>query len=140
MEKAKILIVEDQGIVALDLQTRVKGLGHTVLDVVPSGEEAIQKVGNRQPDLVIMDIHLRGSLTGIDAAREIWSRFNIPVVYLTAVGDQKILEGALEVSRTFGYAGKPFHDAELQSAIESTLRRHQAEKTRDQDAAQSTKR
>lgn len=137
MDKSKILIVEDQSIVALDLENRMERLGHTVLGVVASGEEAIQEAARTQPDLVLMDIRLKGSLTGVEAAHAIWNRFDIPAVYLTAVEGARALERSREELRTFGYAGKPFEDEQLEAAIESTLHRHQAARCADQDTAQS---
>jgi CheY-like chemotaxis protein len=137
MDKAKVLIVENEGIVALDLKNRMEELGHSVLGVVASGEEAIQEARRTRPDLVLMDIRLRGGVDGIAAADVIWSRFSIPVVYLTAVGDQKTLQHALEVSGALGYAGKPFDDTELQAAIETALRRHRAKMSKHQNEAQS---
>ena len=89
MAKAEILIVEDDGVVARDIQNRLKNLGFGAPTMVPSGEEAIEKVKEHKPDLVLMDIMLKGEMNGIEAAGQIRSQFNVPVVYLTAYADEK---------------------------------------------------
>jgi DNA-binding response OmpR family regulator len=126
MDKTRILIVEDEGIVALDLENRMRDLGYAVAAVVPSGEEAIEEAARTQPDLVVMDIRLRGSINGIEAARAICGRFDTPVVYLTALGDEETVQRAFEVPGAYGYAGKPFDDTELHATIEMALRQHRA--------------
>ena len=87
MEGCRILIVEDERIVARDLSDSLEGLGYEVAGIVSSGEEAIEMTGEQLPDLVLMDIILRGNLDGISASREIRERYDIPVVYLTAHTD-----------------------------------------------------
>ena len=87
MAKAKILVVEDEGIIAKDIRNSLKSLGYAVLAVAFSGEEAVEKAAETHPDLVLMDIRLKEDMDGIEAAREIRARFNIPVVYLTAYTD-----------------------------------------------------
>jgi len=82
MQKAKILIVEDDGIVALDIERRLKNFGYSVPAVVSNAEEAMQKLQEHQPDLVLMDIVIKGETDGIEAARIIRARFNIPVYFL----------------------------------------------------------
>lgn len=127
MSKAQILIAEDDAIVALDIESRLRNLGYSVSEIVSSGEEAIKKVQENKPDLVLMDIILKGEMDGIEAADPIHSQFNIPVVYLTAYADEKILERA-KSTEPFGYIIKPFDDRELHSAIEIALYKHKAEK------------
>jgi CheY-like chemotaxis protein len=137
MDKAKILIVEDEGVVALDLKNRMEEMGHSIVGIVASGAEAIREAGSTRPHLVLMDIRIRGSIDGIEAARTIWGRFAIPVIYLTAVGNQRTLQRALEVSEVFGYAGKPLDDTELQTAVETALRRHRVQRNGPQDESQN---
>jgi CheY-like chemotaxis protein len=84
MANAKILVVEDEAIVAKDLQYRLTKFGYTVPAIASSGEEAINKAVEISPDLVLMDIRLKGSMDGIEAAQEIYKRLDIPVIYLTA--------------------------------------------------------
>ena len=97
----KILVVEDEGIVAMHLKNRLKSLGYAVSAVVFSGEEAIKKAAETHPDLVLMDIRLKGEMDGIEAAEQIRVRFNIPVVYLTAYTDDETLQRA-KVTEPFG--------------------------------------
>ncbi|WP_310489106.1 response regulator, partial [Chamaesiphon sp. VAR_69_metabat_338] len=123
---AKILIVEDEIIVAWDIKEALEKLGHTVVDLAISGAEAIQSVANDRPDLVLMDIRLEGEMDGIVAGAEIYHRCKIPVVYLTAHADEFTLERATKTD-PFGYIIKPFQSQSLQSTIKVALQRHQSE-------------
>jgi len=127
MSKAQIMIVEDDGVVTKDIQKRLKNLGFAVSSIVPSGAGAIRKAKEDTPDLVLMDIVLKGEMDGIDAANQIYTQFNIPVVYLTAYADEKHLERA-KVTEPFGYIIKPFEERELNIAIEIALYKHTMEK------------
>lgn len=127
MVSAKILIVEDEGIVAKNIQNRLKRLGYVVPTIVASGEEAIRKTEETRPDLVLMDIVLKGDMDGIEAAKQIYSRFDIPIVYLTAYSDNNTLERA-KLAEPFGYILKPFEIREVHSAIEMALYKHGVEK------------
>jgi len=109
MAKTEILIVEDERITAEDIRLSLGGLGYAVTGMASSGEEAIRKAKELHPDLVLMDIVLGGDMDGIEAAKRIRARFNIPVVYLTAYADEKTLERA-KVTQPFGYILKPFDD------------------------------
>jgi len=120
MPKEKILIVEDERVVARDIQNRLKNLGYSVCGSASSGEDAVKKTSELQPDLVLMDIVLKGEMDGIDAAGQIRERFNIPVVYLTAFSDEKTLQRA-RLTGPYGYILKPFEDSELRSNIEVAL-------------------
>jgi len=120
MGKTQILIVEDEGIVSKDIQKTLENFGYDVPCIVSSGEAAIRKAEENKPDLVLMDIVLKGKIDGIEAAEQIHSRFNIPVVYLTAYTDDKTLERA-KITVPFGYVVKPFEDRELKTAIEVAL-------------------
>ena len=126
MPEIKILIVEDEAIVAEDIRNSLQGLGYTISAVVSSGEEAITKIEEDRPDLVLMDIVLKGDMDGIEAASQIHSRFNIPVVYLTAFTDEKTIERA-KLTEPFGYIVKPFEDRELHSTVEMALYKHKME-------------
>ncbi|MEW6493813.1 MAG: ATP-binding protein [Cyanobacteriota bacterium] len=126
MPNAKLLIVEDEEIVAFDIESTLKDLGYQVLGIVASGEDAIATAARTQPDLVLMDIMLKGSIDGIEAAREIRSLMNLPVLYLTAYADTTTFERAKE-TEPFGYLIKPFEEKELQTSIEIALARHQSE-------------
>lgn len=126
MANARILIVEDERIVAKDISKRLKNLGYIVVAAVSSGEEAIEKAGETRPDLVLMDIRLKGKIDGINASEQIRAEFNIPVIFLTAYADEKTLQRA-KVTEPFGYIVKPFDERELYAAIEVALRRRMAE-------------
>ncbi len=128
-----ILIVEDERIVAEDIQKSLENLGYSVSAIVPSGEKAIQKAEEDNPDLVLMDIVLKGDMDGIEAAEQIYSHFNIPVVYLTAHADEKKLQRA-KATESYGYLLKPFEDEELHTTIEMALHRHKKGFTPEVDA------
>ncbi|WP_321423517.1 response regulator [uncultured Methanobacterium sp.] len=127
MTNTSIMLVEDEIIVAADVKNRLENMGYDVLGIFDTGEEAIQKAGELKPDMVLMDIVLKGEMDGIDAAQEIHELFDIPLIYLTAYSDEKTLERA-KVTEPFGYVLKPFEDREIQSAIEMALYKHQMEK------------
>ena len=120
MEKAQILIVEDDGIVAMDIESRLKKLGYSVSGIVNYAEKAIEKVEEHNPDLVLMDIVLKGEMDGIEATEIIRSRFDIPVVFVTAYADEERFERA-KVTIPFGYILKPFQDRDLKITIEMAL-------------------
>ncbi len=122
MAEGRILIVEDEHIVAMGIKRMLKSLGYTVTGVASSGEDAIGKAESTFPDIVLMDVMLKGGMDGVEAAKEIRERFDVPVVYLTAYSDNKILE---RVKRTepFGYIIKPFDENDLYSNIEVALHR-----------------
>jgi len=131
----KILIVEDESIVALDLENRLKSLGYSVAAVVASGEEALQKATETLPDLVLMDIRLKGHMDGIEAAQEIRARFDVPVVYFTALTDDDTLHQA-RITEPLGYILKPFEEKELRKTIEMALHKHVMEiKLRESEEA-----
>lgn len=122
----RILIVEDEKVVAWHIQVALEKLGHVVVASVVSGKKAIEAAAETTPDLVLMDIHLKGKMTGIVAAEQIYSRFDIPVIYLTAYTDAATVQQALS-SSPFGYLAKPLRVQDLQSTIQVTLHRHQQE-------------
>jgi len=121
-----LMLVEDERIVAFDLQRQLHGFGYRVGAVVASGEQAVKKVADEKPDLVLMDIHLEGSMDGIQAAAEIRNRHRIPVVFLTAYAEDDTLRRALE-SRPFGYLVKPCEGRELHATIQMALARREDE-------------
>ncbi|MBI3608267.1 MAG: response regulator [Nitrospirae bacterium] len=123
MAKASILVVEDQLIVSKDIQTRLKGMGYDVAGAVSSGEEAISKTAETRPDLVLMDIILKGAIDGIQAAQAIRDRLDIPIIYLTAHSDDTTLERA-NLTEPRGYVLKPFEDRALRATIELALYQH----------------
>jgi PAS domain S-box-containing protein len=123
MAKTKILVVEDERVSAEDIKMSLQRLGYSVSGIAVSGEEAVKNAEEKQPDLVLMDIVLKGKMDGIEAASEIRSRLDIPVVYLTAHADKKTLARA-KITEPFGYILKPFDDKDLQTNIEMALYKH----------------
>ena len=123
----QILVVEDEKIVAKDIQNRLRNFGYAVPAIASSGEEAIKKAAEVQPDLVLMDIMLNKSMDGVETAKQIRERFNIPVVYLTAYADDSTLQRA-KITEPFGYILKPFEERELYTTIEMALYKHKMEK------------
>jgi diguanylate cyclase (GGDEF)-like protein len=124
MSNKKILIVEDESIIAEDIADSLKALGYRVTAIVFSGEEAIQSVVEVRPDLVLMDVNLQGEIDGITAAEEIRTRFQIPVVYLTAYADENTLR-RVNATKPFGYIVKPFEEKNLHTTIQLALHRNQ---------------
>lgn len=135
MSSASVLVVEDESIVALDIRHRLQTMGYSVVGLALSGEEAIQLAHALRPDIALMDIRLKGPLSGIAAAEQLQTQLDLPVVYLTAYADQATLERA-HVSKPFGYLIKPFEDRELKITIEIALYRHQIESRLRQSEAQ----
>lgn len=127
MTKPKILVVEDEGVVAINLEHILGKLGYDVSELCASGEIAIVKASEIRPDLVLMDIVLQGEMDGIQAAEHIRSQFDIPVVYLTAYAEEDILQRAM-VTQPFGYILKPIEERELHTTIEMALYKHSMEK------------
>ena len=123
----RVLIVEDEVIVALELQSHLENLGYEVAGTVTSGEEAVLHADALQPDLVLMDIRLSGKMDGIDAARQIRARYEVPIVFLTAFGDEQTLERAKTVG-PFGYLLKPFEERDLFATIEVALSKHRTQR------------
>jgi CheY-like chemotaxis protein len=131
----RLLIVEDEAIVAADIEDRVGRLGYGVAGIADGGEQAIAMAGQLKPDLVLMDIILKGAMRGTEAAARIAGELKIPIVYLTANADDQTFFAALD-SAPFGYVLKPFEDRELQIAIEIALYKHRLEQERESLIAQ----
>jgi len=121
-----LMLVEDERIVAFDLKRQLQGFGYQVAAVVASGEQAIARVAEEKPDLVLMDIHLEGRMDGIEAASTIRAQHQIPVVFLTAYAEDDTLRRALD-SRPFGYLIKPCEGRELHATIQMALARREDE-------------
>lgn len=123
MKNIRILVVEDEAIVAMVIKKRLIGLGYVVSGIAATGLDAINKVEGTYPDLVLMDIMLKGEMDGIEAAEQIRKRFSIPVIYLTAHSDEKTLERA-KMTEPYGYIIKPFTERDLSSNIEIAIHKH----------------
>jgi two-component system, response regulator PdtaR len=133
-----ILVVEDERITAEDIKSGLECSGYHVIDMVASGKEAIESAGKFHPDLVLMDIKLKGKMDGIEAAGQIKLKYDIPVIYLTAYSDEYTLNRAKATDHSgfilkeeAGLIKKPFEESELRSAIDITLYRHKMEKNHD---------
>lgn len=126
MSKVNILVVEDESIVSKDIQQSLKKLGYNVVGAASTGEAAVQLAEEKQPDLILMDIMLKGAKSGIEAASEIKEKFNIPVIYLTAYADESTLSKA-KITEPFGYILKPFKEIDLHTSIEMALFKHKKE-------------
>ncbi len=123
MSKSKIMIVEDESIIAEDLADSLRTMGYAVVDIVSSGEEAILIAAEKQPNLILMDVMLQGEIDGVTAAEQIQSSLQIPIIFLTAYTDNKTLQ-RVKATNPFGYIVKPFEERNLHLTIEIALQRH----------------
>ena len=126
MEKIKILIVEDESILALGLKKKLENLGYSVTDIAASGNETLNKVYANKPDLILMDIVIKGDIDGIETAAELNKTESIPVIYLTAYADDEILKRAA-TTEPYGYILKPYKEKELKANIEMAIYRKKSE-------------
>src|SRR5579864_8804735 len=123
----RALIVEDETLIAEELKERLERFGFLVIAAVDTAEEGIQIATTERPDLVLMDVRLRGEKDGVQAAAEIRQRVDVPVIYLTAYSDRATLDRAKH-TEPYGYVLKPFHERELQVTIELAMHRHALER------------
>lgn len=126
MDRIRILIVEDEGLIARDIENMVKNAGYEVCGLAQTGEEAIEKANKTEPDLILMDIILHGQMDGVEAAEIIRERNGVPVIYLTAHTDEDTLQRA-KLTEPLGYTLKPVEQKELMTVIEMALYKHQME-------------
>jgi signal transduction histidine kinase len=126
-EQRKIFIIEDQKLIVADLENTLQKLSYVVTGNASSAEEALAKLQAASPDLVLVDISLKGPMDGIDAAAVIRAQYNIPVVFLTAFGDEDTIARA-KTTTPYGFIIKPFNERELRAIIEIAIYRHQIEK------------
>lgn len=127
MGKTKILIVEDEWVIGNDLKDSLENIGYDVVEVLPSGEEAIQYMQNNKPDIVLMDIILQGDMNGIVAADKIQTCYKVPVIYLTAHSNTDTLDRA-KLTNPFGYLVKPIKIREAHIIIEMAIAKHESER------------
>lgn len=130
MHQKKIMIVEDEVLIAAEIKQQLQSFGYEVVACTTSGEGALEKLLLVQPDLILMDIRLKGELDGIETAREIHGRYRIPVIFLTAFADDAFLQQA-KASEPFGYLIKPVDIRELHSTIEMALYKAQMDKEKE---------
>ncbi|MEN8264797.1 MAG: diguanylate cyclase [Nitrospirota bacterium] len=127
MQKNRIMVVEDEGIIAMNLKSSLESMGYVVTSTEFSGEEAVRNTARDRPDLVLMDIVLSGEMDGIEAAGKIHSDFNTPVIYITAHSDEGLMK-RIKKTEPFGYIVKPFEERELAITVETAIYRHEMEK------------
>lgn len=120
MSKPRILVVEDEVVVAMDIQMQLIGMGYDVTATEFTGEQGVRKAGELKPDIVLMDIQLLGRMDGVTAAERIWSEHRIPVIYVTAHYDEQTANRAKHTEH-FGFLLKPFSGRELRNLITSAL-------------------
>jgi PAS domain S-box-containing protein len=125
--KANILVVEDDFVIAKLLAESLQELGYQVAGIVSTGEEAVERAAKVHPDLVLMDIRLKGEMDGIEAGEQISGELHIPLVYLTAYSDERTVERA-KITEPYGYLIKPFTDTELKTTLEMAIYKHRREK------------
>ncbi|NNF01221.1 MAG: response regulator [Bacteroidia bacterium] len=124
MDKIKILVVEDESIVAKDIQNTLVNLGYEVPATASSAETAFERLGEFRPDLVFLDIRLKGDIDGIQIAEKIKAEYRIPVIFLTSYVDKATLERA-KITEPYGYLVKPFNESDLQTTVEMALYKFQ---------------
>ena len=136
IDHANILIVEDELLIAKNIARKLEKNGYSISKIVSSGQAAIDLIDQQKPDLILMDVAIKGEIDGIETATIIKSKLDIPIIFLTAYANDETLDRASETG-CYGYLIKPFRDKELQAAIKMALRKHQ-EQTAIQEALQST--
>jgi CheY-like chemotaxis protein len=124
LEDFKILIVEDEFLVAADIKHNLESVGYDVVGIASTGKDAINNAGKLFPDIILMDITLKGDMDGIDAAQQIRNLYDIPIVYLTGFFDDGIIERA-KITQPYGYIVKPFTGTGLLSIIKMACYNHQ---------------
>lgn len=120
MSKARILIVEDEAIIAMEIENQLQSLGYEVTSIVDTGEKAIKRAEVDKPDLILMDIRIKGERDEIETAEEIRDRFGVPVIFSTAYLDQERIQRA-KITMPFGYVLKPIQDRDLKVTLEMAL-------------------
>jgi PAS domain S-box-containing protein len=123
MAKARIMVVEDEGVVAMAIRESLEGLGYDVPVVAMTGEDAVARLLETEPDLVLMDIQLKGGASGIETAQRIRQRLDVPVIYLTAFSDAETLDQA-QLTEPYGYVLKPYDERSLHAIIQMSLLKH----------------
>jgi two-component system response regulator len=121
---ARVLVVEDESILALGVKSKLEKMGHKTVEIVDSGEKAIAAAKKHHPDIILMDIVLKGDMDGIEAAKVIKTQLDIPVIYVTAYADEDIIKRA-KITEPYGYLIKPFRSEELNANMQMALYKHQ---------------
>ena len=119
----RVMVVEDEYIIALDLKDRLSRLGYKVPTIATSGKEAVKLVKKDKPDLILMDIMLRGEIDGVQAAKSIREKYDVPVLFVSSFSDINSVKRAQKVS-PYGYLVKPFTETELKTSVEEAFKKH----------------
>lgn len=127
MVKAQVLVVEDDALIARNIQLELHGMGYAVPAIATSGEEALQKAAEIQPDLVLMDISLRGEMDGVKTVERLREDLEVPVIYLTAFADDQTLQRAKK-TEPYGYLIKPYEEKELHTTVQLALYKHKMDR------------
>jgi two-component system, response regulator PdtaR len=130
MGKTRVILVEDDPITALAVQKMLENLDYDVIEIFASGEDALDRLDTLQPDIILMDITLKGDITGIEAAAIINRNYRTPVIYLTANTNYDTIQQAKETTKSYGYLLKPVKGIDLHWTINTALKRHQLEESR----------
>jgi two-component system, response regulator PdtaR len=136
---ARILVVEDVANLATVLKSRLESYGYEICDVANTGIKAIDGALQHQPDLILMDIMLEGDMNGIEAAEQIQTKLDVPIIYLSCLNDEKVIDQAIKTN-PYGYILKPYDGAELRFGIENALKMHRSNKQRTEQIAALEKR
>lgn len=123
MSKINVLVVEDESIVSKDIQHSLKKLGYNIVGASATGEKAIELAVSENPDVILMDIMLKGEMNGIEAADAIKKKFSVPIIFLTAYADELTLSKA-KITQPYGYILKPFKEIDLHTTIEMAIYKH----------------
>jgi DNA-binding NarL/FixJ family response regulator len=120
LEQINVFLVEDQTLLAIDLKNRLENLNYKIVGTADNGVDAVTMIGETKPDIILMDIVLKGNLNGIETAKQIREFYNIPFIYLTAYYDDKMLDEAAE-TQPDGYITKPYGDISLHTSIQIAI-------------------
>ena len=131
MKKTRIQIVEDEAIITMEIESQLQKLGYEITSIVDTGNKAIRKAEEDKPDLILMDIRIKGEMDGIDATDEIRKRFGIPVIFSTAHLDHERIE-RVNIAMPFGYVLKPIQEKDLKVTIEMALNGSRVDTARKQ--------
>ena len=137
--ETRILVVEDVVNLATVLKSRLESYGYHICDVAKTGHEAIDCALHHRPDLILMDIMLEGDMNGIEAAERIQTELDAPIIYLSCLNDEKVIDQAIKTN-PYGYILKPYDSAELRFGIENALKMHRSNKQRNEQIAELEKR
>lgn len=126
MSKINVLVIEDESIVSKDIQYSLKKLGYSIAGAAATGKKAVELAGETKPDIILMDIMLKGEMNGIEASAQIKEKYNIPIIFLTAYADENTLAKA-KVTEPYAYIIKPFKEIDINTSIEMALYKHNKE-------------